>query len=78
MSVSDTVHVRQRTVAQAPRFPGGVPVARDNMGWWGYLYVEPVYSDRDHEAESDPTASGWGTRLPGSENCVVDTIVRQD
>jgi len=45
-----------------PRPLGWVKIGRDNMGWRGYLCVEPVYFDRGDNAESNPTASGWGTQ----------------
>jgi len=47
--------------ARCPIPLGRVKIARDNMGWRGYLCVEPVHSDRDHETESNAAAGGWGT-----------------
>jgi len=50
-----------------PRPLGWVKIARDNMGWRGFLWVEPVYSDRDDEAESNPTAGTWRDGVPETD-----------
>jgi len=54
-------------LALVPRPSGWIKIALDIMARQGYLWVEPVYSDRGHEAESNPTAGTWRDGVPETD-----------